>query len=193
MSKSTRLQVGSASSLTMEEFRMLSQLRDEFSRRGDFNRIFPTQDTWSQYGDLLESAYISSRTCAPSAATSLNRLVHENLFAASKVSGGGADFGPAFSKLPPKVPRKRPPPARSTRSAGVRQRIIATAAHRNWQSLNEDSDVEDAKMYTASWPSTSPYEQILARNVTIGGTFPKRIIQQMLFILISLCNSFCVF
>ena len=126
---------GSASNLTAEESRILIQLRDEFDRRGEFNRIFPTEDTWSLYGDFLESLYSSSPGLA-CPGTNFNRMVHEQLYPASPSQAG--------AKLPPKVPRHRPSIKRVTKSAPVRSQMM-TMAHFSWRSLNDDSDIDDAK------------------------------------------------
>lgn len=69
---------GSASTLTAEESRILSQLRDDYERRGDFNRIFPTEDSWSLYGDFIET--LSSSPALASPGVNFNRMVHDRLF-----------------------------------------------------------------------------------------------------------------
>lgn len=69
---------GSAPTLTAEESRILTQLRDDYERRGDFNRIFPTEDTWSLYGDFIET--LSSSPALASPGVNFNRMVHDRLF-----------------------------------------------------------------------------------------------------------------
>ncbi|KAI9559995.1 hypothetical protein GHT06_014003 [Daphnia sinensis] len=69
---------GSASTLTAEESRILTQLRDDYERRGDFNRIFPTEDSWSLYGDFIETLCSSPALASPG--VSFNRMVHDRLF-----------------------------------------------------------------------------------------------------------------
>lgn len=69
---------GSASTLTAEESRILTQLRDDYERRGDFNRIFPTEDSWSLYGDFIETLCSSPALASPG--VNFNRMVHDRLF-----------------------------------------------------------------------------------------------------------------
>ena len=61
---------------------MLSQLREEYERRGDFNRIFPAEETWSQYGDFVDSLYTSLHSTSTPAAN-FNRMVHEQVNSSS--------------------------------------------------------------------------------------------------------------
>jgi hypothetical protein len=114
----------SASTLTAEESRILQQLREEFDRRGDFNRIFPAEETWSTYGDFIDSLYTSLHATSTPAAN-FNRMVHEQLFppqvpqsgpdrqngdpSSSSSLSSSLSSSSANNRLPPRAPRRRLP------------------------------------------------------------------------------------
>ena len=162
---------GSTSSLTAEETRILSQLRDDFERRGEFNRIFPSETSWSLYGDFIETLYSSSSGLS-SPGSNFNRMVHDQLF---PTTGHNHVNSTANSKLPPKAPRKRTP-KRATKSAPVRGAPPLTLVHHNWCSLNEDSDLEDIK------PPPTFYEEATLQHINVEkhGTKPFRMTFQLL-------------
>lgn len=167
---------GSASTLTAEESRILTQLRDDYSRRGDFKRIFPTEDSWSFYGDFIETLGSSPALASPG--VNFNRMVHDRLFplihnnrnnpsvatvaaaatAAAAASMGSCDsnlandvntLNSAAARLPPRIPKKVLRPVnRSNQSlaSSVRYQTL-NWAHPNWRSLNEESDAECASFY----------------------------------------------
>ncbi|XP_068154316.1 tubulin polyglutamylase TTLL5-like isoform X2 [Drosophila tropicalis] len=54
--KSKKKGANSSANLTMEEQRILRNARLQYSRRGGFVRIFPTDDTMQRYGNFLDSA-----------------------------------------------------------------------------------------------------------------------------------------
>lgn len=57
-----------SSSLSQELSKMVRNAREEHARRGGFVRIFPTSETWSLYGSILEFS-------SPN-----NQILHEHLF-----------------------------------------------------------------------------------------------------------------
>lgn len=176
---------GSASTLTAEESRILTQLRDDYERRGDFNRIFPTEDSWSLYGDFIET--LSSSPALASPGVNFNRMVHDRLFplmsnnrnhsvvatptpaAATNCDSNVSNVltnvsTSSAAKLPPRIPKKVLRPVNRTNQP-VRFQTI-NWAHPNWRSLNEESDAE----------STSFYEDAVLQPLTIDnrphGTVP---------------------
>ena len=82
----------STSSLTAEESRILSQLRDDFERRGEFNRIFPSETSWSLYGDFIETLYSSSPGLS-STGSNFNRMVHDQLYPPSQNQANQCNSG----------------------------------------------------------------------------------------------------
>jgi len=144
----------STSSLTAEESRILSQLRDDFERRGEFNRIFPSETSWSLYGDFIETLYSSSPGLS-STGSNFNRMVHDQLYPPSQNQANQY----SAAKLPPKAPRKRTP-KRATKSAPVRGAPLALV-HHNWSSLNEESDVDEIK------PPATFYEEATLQHIAV--------------------------
>lgn len=163
---------GSTSTLTAEESRILAQLRDDFERRGDFNRIFPTEDSWSLYGDFIET--LSSSPALASPGPNFNRTVHDRLFpvlssnrneqtiasgtqatsssAPSSQTGGSSGTSTPLStaRLPPKVPNKRTTLRSVARAANLANGPIRANVgwtHPNWRSLNEESDSDITSFY----------------------------------------------
>lgn len=158
---------GSAATLTAEESRILTQLRDDFDRRGDFNRIFPTEDSWSLYGDFVETLNSSPALASPG--TNFNRTVHDRLFpllatnrnnepsvasvasAAVAATAQTAATG-SNSRLPPRAPNNKRltlrSVARATSSAnGPVRGYNINSVHPNWRSLNEESDPDLTSFY----------------------------------------------
>ena len=170
---------GSASTLTAEESRILMQLRDDYERRGEFNRIFPTEDSWSIYGDFVETLTSSPALAAPG--VNFNRMVHDRLFPLLSVnrnqpasapipaSSGSSDSNTTVSnslgstvsnaKLPPRVPKRVLRPInRPNQSVTASMRLqTLNWAHPNWRSLNEESEAE----------STSFYEDAILQPLTV--------------------------
>lgn len=155
---------GSASMLTAEESRILTQLRDDFERRGDFNRIFPTEDSWSLYGDFVETLNSSPALASPG--TNFNRTVHDRLFpllasnrnnepsiasVAAAATQATVSNGTAAARLPPRVPNKRltlRAVARASHSAnGPVRGPNMNCLHPNWRSFNEESDPDLTSFY----------------------------------------------
>ena len=89
-SKVNKLTSGT-SSLTAEESRILAQLRDDFERRGEFNRIFPSETSWSLYGDFIETLYSSSPGLS-SPGSNFNRMVHDQLYPSSHNQPNQSNF-----------------------------------------------------------------------------------------------------
>lgn len=182
LTSSTRVKLtGSASTLTAEESRILTQLRDDYERRGDFNRIFPSEDSWSVYGDLMETMYTSPALSTPPG-VNFNRVVHERLFplhllnqrannnttassSSSASMSSSASSAMASSRLPPRVPTIK------TRSVGRSPRAVQSAtapiriqtihwAHPNWRSLESDAE-------STGSTGTSYYEEAILQPLTI--------------------------
>ena len=189
---------GSASMLTAEESRILTQLRDDYERRGDFNRIFPTEDSWAIYGDFIETLCSSPALASPG--VSFNRMVHDRLFplisnnrtnstvasvavaavAAASTSNGSCDSNPctanlasltSAAKLPPRIPKKilRPANNRSVnQSSGTSVRFNSL----NWAHTNWRSMNEESDAES----STSFYEDAVLQPLTVDNRRPGTII-----------------
>ncbi|XP_017848429.1 tubulin polyglutamylase TTLL5 isoform X3 [Drosophila busckii] len=81
--------------LTQEEQRILRSARQQYSRRGGFVRIFPTDDTMQRYGNFLDPASgipISTPNVQSQSFQTLvtqhnyNQMLHSNLFGANSRS-----------------------------------------------------------------------------------------------------------
>ncbi|XP_046462677.1 tubulin polyglutamylase TTLL5-like [Daphnia pulex] len=183
----------SASTITAEESRILTQLRDDYERRGDFNRIFPTEDSWPIYGDFIETLCSSPALASPG--VSFNRMVHDRLFplisnnrtnsttvasvaaaaVAAASTNGSCDSTAnlatltSAAKLPPRIPKKllRPANRSLNQPTGTSVRFNSLNwAHPNWRSLNEESEGES---------STSFYEDAVLQPLTIDNRRPGMI------------------
>ena len=81
---------------------MIRNAREENSRRGGWVRIFPTAETWSTYGSMLEFS-------SPN-----NQILHEHLF--PETTKRHALRPPNYRKNPPKNPNAKPPNIQSNGS-----------------------------------------------------------------------------
>ena len=81
---------------------MIRNAREENSRRGGWVRIFPTAETWSTYGSMLEFS-------SPN-----NQILHEHLF--PETTKKHSLRPPNYRKNPPKNPVKAPPNIQSGNS-----------------------------------------------------------------------------
>ena len=168
-----------ASTLTAEESRILIQLREDFERRGDFNRIFPTEETWSVYGDFIES--LSSSPALTSPSVNYNRMLHERLFppppeeplmtssslaatvvsAAAKLLPSGVGGGSSSSSKHMGF-RSRSAAFQSTASSLRIQSV--NWSHPSWRSLNEESTTTSVD---GGAEESSYYEQAILQPITI--------------------------
>lgn len=171
------------STLTAEETRILNQLREDFERRGDFNRIFPTEETWSVYGDFIES--LSSSPALASPGVNYNRMLHERLFPPPPVeepsvtSSLAATVVSAAAKfLPSSVVcgsnNTTSSGGSSSKQTGFRNRSAAFQSasslriqsvnwsHPSWRSLNEESSTA-----VDGGEESSYYEQAILQPITI--------------------------
>lgn len=190
---------GSASTLTAEEARILTQLRDDYERRGDFNRIFPTEDSWSLYGDFIETLCSSPALASPG--VSFNRMVHDRLFplisnnrngsitvasvaaaavaASSSTSSVSCDSNASTAtsmttlnaaKLPPRIPKKLlRPVTRSNQAAATSVRFSSS----NWAHPNWRSLNEESDAES----TTSFYEEAVLQSLTIDNRRPGITVQ----------------
>jgi hypothetical protein len=192
--RTVKLTSSASTHITAEESRILTQLRDDYERRGDFNRIFPTEDSWPIYGDFIETLCSSPALASPG--VSFNRMVHDRLFplisnnrtnsttvasvaaaaVAAASTNGSCDSTASLAtltsaaKLPPRIPKKllRPANRSLNQPTGTSVRFNSLNwAHPNWRSLNEESEGES---------STSFYEDAVLQPLTIDNRRPGTLI-----------------
>lgn len=160
---------GSASTLTAEESRLLTQLRDDHERRGDFHRIFPTEDSGALYGDLLDTLSSSPALAVPVGCLNMNRIIHERLFprvnllqngvvsnqransnnnnssSSSSSVASSNTTGSSGSRLPPRAPY-------ISRRSG---RVITMSNGRNTQSATAPIRIQTIHWAHPNWRSLS--------------------------------------
>lgn len=144
-------------SLTAEESRILSQLREDFERRGDFNRIFPTEETWSVYGDFIET--LGSSPVLASPAVNYNRMLHERLFPQTGEQGVDGVSSSLAATVVSAAAKLLPG------GGGGRNRL--NWSHPNWRSLNEEPTMVVDGGGGGGGEESSYYEQAVLQPITI--------------------------